>query len=120
MLTVIDEQGRAYNLPRLPHGANYSSWLRKFTQDQIEAIYEHLDSEISTQERFSCATLFGGARGDWEAPLLYIYQATGNETDSALLLGRMVLARIIAGEKHWLMTKTNLNGRELATAFYWN
>jgi hypothetical protein len=117
MLRRIDEQGRTYDLTKVPHEKNFEQWLALLQGSQLTQIQDYIDQRIDTVDKFSVATLFGGV---WDEPLSFIYDALGHHKDnSALLLGRIVLDRVIRSESQWLSTKTVLGSRDLATAFYW-
>ena len=117
MLIRIDETGRAYEVKKVPYGNNFMKWINLIDPPDYAEICTYIDEKINKQDKYSVATLFGG---NWDDPLFRIYTAMNEDSyNSALLLGRINLDRVIKSEAQWFCTKTNLNGRDLSTAFYW-
>lgn len=117
MLIRFDESGRAYPLEDVPHRKNYLLWINKFAANEVDAVFDLIEEKIAGTDKFSVATLFGG---DWDGPLFNVYKtANCDHREAGLLLGRMVLDTVIRDSKKWYSVKTNLNGRDLETVFYW-
>lgn len=117
MLIKIGDSGRAISLKKIPYEDSFLKWINLIDPKDYAEICTYIDEKIEQQDKFSVATLFGG---DWDNPLIRIYAAVNEDSyNSALLLGRINLDRVIRSETEWFCTKTHLNGRDLATTFYW-
>lgn len=118
---VIDT-GELKTFQKQPKFGKVGESLSKFKPDDVQKIKDYVAQKLKGINKFSVATLFGGAQNNWKGtPLEVLYKTTrGNEVLAAILLGAIVFSYLAAVDgRKWATTKIDLNGRGLETNFYW-
>jgi hypothetical protein len=85
------------------------------------AFYSFIHERIAGKTSFSVASEFGGKNANWaNTPLELIYFESGeDELLSAKILGVAVMEVLINhDQRDWICVKTNMQGREFESNFY--
>jgi len=117
MLTKIGEDGSRYEVKQVPNQTNYNMWVRKLGKENYENVKTWIEGAVEDKDKFFVGMIVPKI---WDAPLISVYEATGeNERDAALLLGRIVQHVLISHPREWWCAKTDMTNRSFAIAFYW-
>jgi hypothetical protein len=120
MLNMVGE-GSVFPVKRVSHIEEYENMKAKMSDEDFDAVWDFLESDLLGEKVFSCSTKYPMTNQKaWRGSLSKLFEAAGRNVEvTGYFLGLLVMDIIINADEQWLCTKTNITKRDFATLCYW-